>query len=313
VSSHLSLARRLATLRSSRTGEIDAFALPAVVQGIRELDGDDRAHLLAALDDHSVPPLPSRLCRAVLPDAFGTAQRLLESAVLEAAGRIANLRTSADRPGPVFVMVRPLRDSVVLHVEPGWLGALVEELLPRQAGDRIVGLPCLRALARQRHVELSLLGTDPAAKVLLAEVSPKQWYQTIFSIGANEWLGNGARPLSQVERQARGRLRATGQQRLASAVLRRVSGFPRPPLAILSSEESGICYLDWDSGPSRGAVVALLRDPIVGLPPDPEHTEWVSSAYSVISTASSGPNVRQGARLVIRGPERSRSDESPAQ
>ncbi|MFI9388928.1 hypothetical protein [Kutzneria sp. NPDC052558] len=238
----LSLVPQLAELRRAYTGETDSSLMPTVTNGVQRLTTADRALLhellghnyVARLFGHDeMPPPPTHVRQALLPDATDPAQQELESAVLCAAGKAVNylhLRQPADlvRPAQVFRMVRPDRGAMVLHLHGGVLGPLLAELMPREIGGAVTGVPGLRATVCRRHVELYLVD-QPQARIMLSSVSWRQWTaaltfvdHVVGPLGKLAWLGNDPAPLTEAEQfTLTTRRRTPGPVALNSALLRR--------------------------------------------------------------------------------------------
>ncbi|MEV6603506.1 hypothetical protein [Kutzneria sp. NPDC051319] len=303
----LSLVRRLALLRRAYTGETDSSLLPVVTSGVQRLTADDRALLHEILDHNhmarlfghdEMPPPPPHVRQALLHDTTDPAQQELESAVLSAAGKAVNylyLRQPADlgRPARIFRMVRPGRDEMVLHLYGGVLGPLLAELMPREIGGAVTGVPGLRAEVCRRHVDLYLVD-QPQARIMLSNVSWRHWTaaltfvdRVIGSLGELAWLGNDPTPLTEAEQFTMAtRHRAPGPVALNSALLRRGGVFRdvrwwrawtrgRTTTTIEWPTESAVSVLPAsDTAEPRpvaaslhlGTVARLLLHPLFGIP-----------------------------------------------
>lgn len=288
----LSLVRRLALLRRLYTGETDSSLMPAAMTACQRMVAEERQLLLQALDrdytqrllgDDNAAPLPPALRSAVLPDAQTRAQQELEAAVLLAASRsrsylhpwpgIAHWLTN--RPSQLVRMMRPQPRELFLHLEAAVLAPLMLELLPRitETGT-VAGLPGLRATLHRRHVELFVLGTEPPARVQLANVSYRAWSAALaFAEAAYpeqpdplRWLGNDPAPLLPQELEALAGQRLAGDlTALASWLLRRLRLLGQTQQLNVSVPEPNQLQVRWSGGSTAAATATKLVHPITGL------------------------------------------------
>jgi hypothetical protein len=265
-----SLIRRLADLRRDYTGETDSSVLPAISHGGQLLDTDDRALLLKTLNhnwvtrvlgENSLPPLPHHIRHAVLPDATTNTQRALEARIGLAASR-AVTHLLVRPPASVFRMVRPLPDSLVLHLTPHALGPLLLELTPT---------PGLSAFPHRRHVELVQTDADPVASVHLANVSYRHWTAAMAFVDA-------AHPAPKPDAPP------PHTTPLASALLRRAALFSHAPWFTLWPTDDMTLQAEWPAGPSLPSTTAALLHPVFGLPGDTFQVRNITSDYFTIRT-----------------------------
>jgi hypothetical protein len=294
VPHRLSLVRRLADLRRAYTGETDSSVHPAMSQACQQLGADERRLLAVACDRHfesrllgadDADPLPPEVRALVLPDATSPRQQELDAAILLAASRAASYlhpwpdvaRWLTARPGRLVRMVRPQPSELFLHLEAAVLAPLMLELLPRitETGT-VAGLPGLRATLHRRHVELYMLGTEPTARVQLANVSYRAWSAALaFTEAAYpepnplRWLGNDPTPLTEPELTALATCSTEAAvTALASCLLRRLGLLAQAQQLNVSMPSPGLLRLRWCGQPTAAAVATKLVHPITGLPGD---------------------------------------------
>jgi transcriptional regulator with XRE-family HTH domain len=115
---------------------------------------------------------------ALVPAARTPGQRRLEAAVLAAATRaMAGLRRHGHplRPTSLITRVRPDGKVLGLRVHDAALDGLLAQLLPVVVGDRVRGVPGLRAHPRRDHLDLRRADGE----VRLLGVTRERWRQAL--------------------------------------------------------------------------------------------------------------------------------------
>ncbi|KAA2254038.1 hypothetical protein F0L68_30970 [Solihabitans fulvus] len=280
-----SLTEQLVDLRGRYTGENPSQATPAIRPVVADLGDVRRNALVDALraDSGHRPVLPPELRRALFPEATSVAQQELELGLLRAVSSSAShLQLGSgdgrERPTQLLRSVELERapfHTLTLHPHEVALGPLLLELLPRVVFDELNGVPGLRHRQFDRCVELYLVDTEPAARVVLAGVGRRAWHAaTTF---ADLWLRERHTParwigldqpgeLTSLERSriaAEGRV--PGPAALGSAVFRRSLLLGRAGWLTAWAQGAKL-IVEWPAGPSLVEVADLLAHPVFGLP-----------------------------------------------
>ncbi|MFB9932197.1 hypothetical protein ACFORO_21485 [Amycolatopsis halotolerans] len=250
--------------------------------------GDDRTALIAALTARPNPAgpyrdgpvrVPERVRHAVLPDAGGLAQQLLEARILQAIpGTVDSLRWrppgSLFRPAQAVISVRPGPDQLVLQLSTFALGPLLSQLLPYDVEDTVSGVAGLRHRHVGADVELYIVEGDPCARVRLAGITRRKWFAAVGLASVLRGLAPDARwlgdthpdTLSAVERDylQDALLPVRKFARVGSALLRRWHLFvPARSVSLWWGHDTW--WLEWTEEPLRRDIAAMLTNPIVGL------------------------------------------------
>jgi hypothetical protein len=261
-----SLTAHLIEIRRRYTGEPPSAAVPEVRNAVTTLGAEDRRHLRDVLDSADRTALLPRLRGALIPNAASVAQQRLETAVLQAASRVAFTHPKVIRA----VVPRP--DALTVHVYPEVVGPLLRELMPREHDDGLRGVPGLRVRSHYRHLSLYLLDdpSGPRTAITIPSVPHRRFFDILDTIDADRstsdplrWVDNQPQPLRPVEREL---LSAAPYAPLASAILRRIRMFTTIPEVTVSPGQEDSIALDWHQGPSTAAIVLHLLHPLAGLP-----------------------------------------------
>lgn len=195
---------------------------------------------------------------SLVPSACLPGQRRFEASLLAAANRaMAGMRRRGDslRPTALVSRVRPDAKVLGLRVHDAALDQLLTEALPVVAGDRVRGVPGLRAHPRRNHLDLR----SPDGEVRLLGVTRERWRRAVATglpvdLALTDHLDpREAQPPPDVPAD------------LMSGVLRRLPLW-RGAAWLDGVVVGDVLELYWRGGPPSESVAAILAGPTCGIP-----------------------------------------------
>ncbi|MER5268765.1 hypothetical protein ABTZ99_42410 [Actinosynnema sp. NPDC002837] len=195
---------------------------------------------------------------SLVPSACLPGQRRFEASLLAAANRaMAGMRRRGDslRPTALVSRVRPDAKVLGLRVHDAALDQLLTEALPVVAGDRVRGVPGLRAHPRRNHLDLR----SPDGEVRLLGVTRERWRRAVATglpvdLALTDHLDpREAQPPPDVPAD------------LMSGVLRRLPLW-RGAAWLDGVVVGDVLELYWRGGPPSESVAAILAGSTCGIP-----------------------------------------------
>ncbi|MCC8243876.1 hypothetical protein [Saccharothrix luteola] len=195
---------------------------------------------------------------SLVPSACLPGQRRFEASLLAAANRaMAGMRRRGHslRPTSLVSRVRPDAKVLGLRVHDAALDQLLTEALPVVAGDRVRGVPGLRAHPRRDHLDLR----SPDGEVRLLGVTRERWRRAVATgLPVDLALTDHLDPR---ESQPPPDLPAD----LMSGVLRRLPLW-RGAAWLDGVVVGDVLELYWRDGPPSESVAAILAGSTCGIP-----------------------------------------------
>ncbi|MCE6993508.1 hypothetical protein LZG04_01600 [Saccharothrix sp. S26] len=230
---------------------------------------------------------------ALVPAARTPGQRRFEAELLAAATRtMAGMRRRGHplRPTSLVSRVRPDAKVLGLRIHDAALNDLLTQLLPVVTGDRVHGVPGLRAHPRRDHLDLR----SPDGEARLLGVTRERWRQAVATgLPVDLALSTDLHPLETSPTPEPDRPLTNPPSDLPadlmSGVLRRL------PLWRGAAWLDGIVVGDtlelyWRGGPPSGSVAAILAGSTCRIPSSAAAPYRFRNAVHGVALSTAGPH-----------------------